>query len=93
MDRVATIRELIETSLSATHIEIVDDSHKHAGHPGAASGGGHFNVLVVSDRFAGESTLARHRMVYSAVESLMPSEIHALSIQALTSEEHSSAEE
>ena len=93
MDRVATIRELLETSLDASHVEIIDDSHKHAGHPGAASGGGHFNVLIVSERFAGESTLARHRMVYAAVESLMPSEIHALSIKAVTAEEHSSVKE
>ena len=93
MDRVERIRELLEQSLEATHVEIVDDSHKHAGHPGAASGGGHFNVLVVSDHFSGESTLARHRLVYGAVDSLMPAEIHALSIKALTSEEHQSVKE
>ena len=93
MDRVAKIRELLNQSLEPDHLEIVDDSHKHAGHPGAASGGGHFNVMIVSDHFAGESTLARHRLVYAAVQSMMPAEIHALSIRALTSEEHTSAKE
>ena len=61
----------------------IDDSHRHAGHAGAADGRGHFTVLIVSQRFAGLGTLKRHRLVYEAVGDMMTTDIHALSIQAL----------
>jgi BolA protein len=82
MDRIAEIKARLERELSPTYIDIIDESHLHAGHAGAASGAGHFNVTIVSDKFAGKSAIERHRMVYLAVNDLMPSEIHALSIQA-----------
>jgi len=82
MDRIAEIKARLERELSPSHIDIIDESHLHAGHAGAASGGGHFNVTVVSERFAGQSPIERHRMVYSALGDLMQTEIHALSIQA-----------
>ncbi len=93
MDRIAEIKSRLERELSPTHIDIVDESHLHAGHAGAASGAGHFSVTIVSDKFTGKSAIQRHRMVYLAVNDLMPSEIHALSIDAqapddITSEEH-----
>ncbi|MEE9160233.1 MAG: BolA family protein [Gammaproteobacteria bacterium] len=87
MDRVAEIKERLERELSPSHIEIIDESHLHAGHAGAASGAGHFNVIIISDKFTGQSAIQRHRMVYLAVNDLMPSEIHALSINAQTPEE------
>jgi BolA protein len=65
-------------------IEVVDDSHRHAGHAGAAGGAGHFNVRLVSTRFAGLGTVARHRLVYDAVQDWMPQRIHALAIEART---------
>ena len=86
-DRVAMIRERLEHALSPVLIDIIDESHRHAGHTGAASGGGHFNVTVVSDKFTGQSTIQRHRMIYLAVDDLMRTEIHALSIKALAPEE------
>ena len=92
MDRVETIRKQLSEALEASYIDIIDESHLHAGHPGAAAGGGHFNVTIVSGQFDGQATLARHRMVYAAVDNLMPAEIHALSIKALTPDEHASAE-
>jgi BolA protein len=70
-------------SLEPHRLEIVDDSHRHAGHAGAADGRGHFSVLVVSERFAGLSRLRRHQLVYEMVGDLMVTDIHALSIQAL----------
>ena len=82
MDRIAEIRTRLERELSPSHIDIIDESHLHAGHAGAASGAGHFNVTVVSERFAGQSPIQRHRLVYSALDDLMKSEIHALSINA-----------
>ena len=69
--------------LQPERVEVTDDSHRHAGHAGAADGRGHFTVLVVSKRFAGLSTLRRHRLVYDAVGDMMTTDIHALSIQAL----------
>ena len=88
-DRVVLIKTALKQALSPTQIDIIDESHMHAGHPGAASGGGHFNVTIISEKFNGQSTIERHRMVYLAVNDLMPAEIHALSIKALTPEEHS----
>jgi BolA protein len=93
MDRVAAIRSRIEQALAPQRLEIVDESHLHAGHPGAASGAGHFAVTVVSEKFAGLPALARHRLVYQAVADLMPAEIHALSIRALDTETLPSARE
>ena len=87
MDRVKAITEKLELALAPEQLEITDDSHLHAGHAGAASGGGHFSVKIVSPRFRGNSTLARHRQVYEAVSDMMPGEIHALSIRARTPEE------
>jgi BolA protein len=85
--RVSLIKTHLETALSPDRLEIIDESHKHIGHAGAASGGGHFTLTIVSSVFTGKSTLERHRLVYQAVEDLMPLEIHALSIKALTPEE------
>ena len=82
MDRIAEIKTRLEQALSPTHIDIIDESHLHAGHAGAASGAGHFSVTLISDKFTGQSAIQRHRMVYLAVNDLMPSEIHALSIDA-----------
>lgn len=70
-------------ALEPDQLCVVDDSHRHAGHAGAADGRGHFSVTVVSKRFAGLATLRRHRLVYEVVGDLMATDIHALSIQAL----------
>lgn len=78
------IRERLEDALAPQDMEIVDESHLHAGHEGAKSGGGHFNVTVVSSAFDGKSLMQRHRMVYEAMGDAMKHEIHALSITAYT---------
>ena len=80
---VSRVRE----RLSAESVEIEDQSHLHAGHAGAASGGGHYEVTIVASCFKGLNALARHRLVYEAVGELMKKEIHALSIQAYSAEE------
>jgi len=87
MDRAAAIRARLEAALAPESLAITDESHLHAGHPGAAAGGGHFTVDIVADGFRDRSMLERHRMVYAALGDLMPGEIHALSIQAKTPEE------
>ena len=80
--RVAAIRSRLERAFVPTELEIVDDSHRHAGHAGAKDGRGHFRVRIVSERFAGTKTLDRHRMVYAALGDLMQTDIHALSVDA-----------
>lgn len=86
-DRPALIRERLEAALAPDELEIVDESHLHRGHPGAKDGRGHFRVRIVSDVFAGLPRLARHRRVYAAVGDLMTTDIHALNIEALSSNE------
>ncbi|MGC1955434.1 MAG: BolA family protein [Gammaproteobacteria bacterium] len=86
--RIALIRERLSHALAPLKLEISDESHQHVGHAGARGGGGHFSVLVVSPEFAGKTLLERHRLIYEALGDAMQREIHALSIKALTPEEH-----
>jgi BolA protein len=81
------IRARLEQAFAPDEIDIIDDSHRHAGHAGAKDGRGHFRVRIVSPRFAGTKTLERHRMVYAALGSLMQTDIHALSVDAHSSDD------
>jgi len=81
---------LIEQKLAELQpslLEIRDDSALHAGHEGAKSGGGHFSITIVSPQFSGKNTLARHRLIYAALGSMMQQQIHALAIRAYAPEE------
>lgn len=82
--RVAAIRDALQQAFAPTVLEIRDDSQRHAGHAGARDGRGHFDVVIVSEAFAGLSPLARHRAVYAALGGLMATDIHALSLHAGT---------
>jgi BolA protein len=82
-DRVAAIRQRLEQALAPLELEVRDDSHLHAGHAGARDGRGHFAVRVRAAAFTGEPRLARHRRVNAALVDLFPTDIHALSINAL----------
>jgi len=84
MDRRARIEALLREKLGAEHLEVVDESHLHAGHAGAASGGGHFRALIVSERFAGLSRLQAQRLVYGALGDEMGDAIHAFSMTTLS---------
>ena len=86
-NRSTMIRERLTRELDPLELEIVDESAKHAGHAGAASGGGHFIVHIVANAFEGKNLIQRHCMVYDAMDDMMQSEIHALSIQAKTPQE------
>ena len=86
-ERVALIRARLHAAFASESLEIIDDSHRHAGHAGAKDGRGHFRVRIVSERFVGTKTLERHRMVYAALGSLMQTDIHALSVTALGPDE------
>lgn len=80
--RMAQIRTKLEQGLQPSALDIVDESHLHAGHPGAATGKGHFNVRITAEAFAGRPPLERHRMVYEALGEMMQNDIHALRIRA-----------
>ncbi len=82
------IERRLRDALPVDHAEVVDESHLHAGHPGARDGRGHFRILVVSQAFSGCSPLQRHRLVYDAMGEAMNTDIHALSIRALAPEEY-----
>jgi BolA protein len=85
--RLAEIRALLEAELSPESLQVEDESHLHVGHEGAKSGLGHFRVLVVSDKFQGQSPIKRHRLVYQVLGDLMQTDIHALTIEAFTPDE------
>jgi BolA family transcriptional regulator, general stress-responsive regulator len=87
MDRRSRIEARLRAELAASHVDVEDESHRHAGHAGAASGGGHFRATIVSDRFAGLSRVARQRLVYGALAAEMKDEIHALAMRTFTREE------
>ena len=73
--------------LQPESLEIADESAQHAGHEGAKGGGGHYQLLIVSPRFAGLPIQQRHRMIYQALGPMMQTEIHALAIRAYAPDE------
>lgn len=81
MTRIERIRQAL-AALQPVTLDVVDDSHKHAGHEGARDGRGHFTVRIVSPVFAGKAPLARHRAIYAALGEMMQTDIHALAIEA-----------
>jgi len=80
-DRARRIEARLRERLEAVRVEVVDESHLHAGHAGARSGGGHFRATVVSPRFAGLGRVEAQRLVYQALADMMGTEIHALSLR------------
>ncbi len=83
MSTVDLIRQRL-TELQPLQLDIEDESALHAGHAGAAGGGGHYRMHIVSAAFVGLNTVARHRLIYAALGELMRTKIHALSIDART---------
>ena len=81
------IEQTLRHSLEAVEIEVEDESALHAGHAGAASGGGHYRVRIVSPLFTGKNRVQRHRMVYGALADEMQHAIHALALTTLTPDE------
>jgi BolA family transcriptional regulator, general stress-responsive regulator len=85
--RTAEIESRLRAALTPLELAVIDESHLHVGHAGARDGRGHFRLRVVSPAFAGLSSLARHRLVYAALGSLMDTDIHALALKTLAPEE------
>lgn len=82
LDRCGKIEALLTQAFSPDQLLVKDQSHLHAGHAGAADGRGHFEVIIVADAFRDCSRIECHRLVYEALDTLMSSDIHALSIKA-----------
>jgi len=74
-------------ALEPSRLEVRDDSALHAGHEGAKGGGGHYRLTIVSPQFTGKNTVARHRMIYTALGTMMRQQIHALAIRAYAPDE------
>jgi BolA protein len=85
--RLERIRTRIEAALAPSALDVGDDSALHVGHAGAASGGGHYRVKIVSGQFEGMRLVMRHRLVYDSLRDMMNTEIHALAITALAPSE------
>ncbi|BDT79060.1 BolA family protein [Polynucleobacter yangtzensis] len=85
--RIAAFDLDLRKAFQVQSLVIDDESHLHAGHAGAASGGGHFKLEIVAPEFKGLNLVARHRAVYAALNRHIPKEIHALTIVALSPEE------
>lgn len=86
-DRIEKIRNRLAATFSPVECQLIDESYLHAGHAGAASGGGHYKMRLVSDRFEGLNRIARHRLVYDCLRDMMHSDIHALTIIAFAPSE------
>jgi stress-induced morphogen len=85
-----SITQKLRDAFAPMALEVVNDSHRHAGHGGSpGTGESHFSIEVVSDRFKGKSRVERHRMVNEVLADELKGRIHALAIRALTPEERS----
>jgi len=82
-ERIKLFERDLRSSFKLTKLLIEDESHLHAGHAGAASGGGHFKVTLCTPEFEGLNLVGRHRAIYAALQKHIPGEIHALTINAL----------
>ncbi len=85
--REARITQTLVAALHPTLCALENESHLHRGHVGATTGKGHFRLRIVAAAFAGKTAIARHRLVYAALASLLETDIHALSIEALSPDE------
>ena len=80
--RLVEMEARLRAALQPSELQLLDESHLHAGHAGALTGKGHFAVRIVSEQFRDKLPLARHRLVYAALGKLMETDIHALRIDA-----------
>lgn len=86
-ERAQYLEATLRRGLDPVHLTVEDESARHAGHAGAAGGGGHFRVVIVSAAFRGQNQLARQRAVYALLGDAMHTTIHALALRTLTPEE------
>lgn len=84
MNRQARIESAVTQSLAPMHLEVLDESHHHAVPAGAES---HFKLLVISERFAGQGLIARHRMLHGLLREEFHQGLHALALHTWTPQE------
>jgi BolA protein len=87
--RIDEILRRLDATFSPTHCQLDDESAAHAGHAGAASGGGHYRLTIISAVFEGKNRVSRHRLVYDCLLDLMAKDIHAIAITAIAPSEAS----
>jgi BolA protein len=93
-DRTTRLDATLRAAFNPSHLEIIDDSARHAGHAGAAGGGEtHYNVLLVSEAFRGQSRVARSRAVHAALATELSSGLHALALTLKAPEEYDGSQE
>jgi BolA family transcriptional regulator, general stress-responsive regulator len=85
------LRQRLMQALQPAHLQLLDESHLHAGHAGAQGGARHYRAQIVTSRFSGLSRVARHRLVYSVLEGMLPHPVHALALELLAPEEAQSS--
>ncbi|ABR88889.1 BolA family protein [Herminiimonas glaciei] len=85
--RMDRIQAKLNETFAPLECQLEDESALHAGHAGAASGGGHFRLRIISAQFEKQSRINRHRLVYDCLDDMMHKEIHALAITALAPSE------
>ncbi len=90
---VSELEARLRDALDATHVEVIDESHLHAGHAGARDGGGHYRAVIVSEKFAGLNRVKSQQLVYGVVDDWMGGQIHALSMKTFTPEAWAAAGE
>lgn len=89
-DRIRLFEADLKAAFDVIDLKIEDESHLHAGHVGAASGGGHFKIRIIAPQFEGMNLVKRHRAIYAVLNSHFPNAIHALTIEAISPTECSS---
>lgn len=83
MSAESTIRERLIIALEPVRLDVINESHLHAGHRSSpGTGESHFRVLIVSPKFAGKSRIERHRIVNATLADLLKGGVHALAIKA-----------
>ena len=87
MDISSKIENILRQHINVFKIDIIDESYRHQNHKKDTSGG-HFRLLIVSDDFRGNSLVSRHQLIYQALDKMIKTEIHALSIKALSIDEY-----
>lgn len=85
--RMEIMQSRLHETFAPLECQLEDESSMHIGHAGAASGGGHFRLRIISAKFEKQSRINRHRLVYDCLDDMMHSEIHALAITALAPSE------
>jgi BolA family transcriptional regulator, general stress-responsive regulator len=83
VQRINKITSILQSSLNPEHLQIIDDSHKHHGHPGAQSGAGHFTLIISSLEFRNKTRLECHRLINNLLKDLFINDIHAMRIKII----------